>query len=132
MSPDTPPPRLPADPVWLDRPRSPAGGLRHHLPESLGYRMKRWLLGPPLVNEDLRGQRLGKPVALAVLSSDVMSSCAYGTESVLRILVPAAGVAAFTLVTPVAGLLLLVLGLVCLLYRQVVKTYPVAGRLLRR
>ena len=45
----------------------------------------------------------------------------------LRILVPAAGVAAFALVTPVTGLLLLVLGLVCLCYRQVVKTYPVAG-----
>lgn len=127
MPPDARPPRVPADPVWLERPRAPAGGLHHHLPESFNYRMKRWLLGPPLVNEDLRGQRLGKPVALAVLSSDVMSSCAYGTESVLRILVPAAGVAAFTLITPVAGLLLLVLGLVCLCYRQVVKTYPVAG-----
>src|SRR5580658_7344653 len=125
--PDATSPRVPGDPVWLERPKAPAGGLRHPLPESFSYRMKRLLLGPPLVNEDLRGQRLGKPVALAVLSSDVMSSCAYGTESVLRILVPAAGVAAFTLVTPVAGLLLLVLGLVCLCYRQVVKTYPVAG-----
>src|SRR5579863_2343641 len=127
MAEDAPAPRVPADPRWLDRPKAPEGGVRHRLPETVSYRLKRTLLGPPLVNEDLRGQRLGKPVALAVLSSDVMSSCAYGTESVLRILVPAAGVAAFTLVTPVAGLLLLILGLVCLCYRQVVKTYPVAG-----
>jgi amino acid transporter len=79
------------------------------------------------VSEDLHGERLGKPTALAVLSSDVMSSCAYGTESILRVLIPAAGVAAFTLITPITGLLLLVLGVVCLLYRQVVKTYPVSG-----
>ena len=89
--------------------------------------MKRLLLGPPIVSEDLHAERLGKPTALAVLSSDVMSSCAYGSESILRVLVPAAGVAAFTLITPVTALLLLVLGVVCLLYRQVVKTYPVSG-----
>ncbi|MGH7733899.1 MAG: hypothetical protein ACREOE_09440, partial [Gemmatimonadales bacterium] len=49
------------------------------LPESLGYRVKRILLGPPLVSEHLSGQHLGKPTALAVLSSDVMSSSAYAT-----------------------------------------------------
>ncbi len=79
------------------------------------------------MSEDLHSERLGKPTALAVLSSDVMSSCAYATESILRILVPAAGLAAFSLITPVTALLLLVLGVVCLLYRQVVKTYPVSG-----
>jgi len=79
------------------------------------------------VSDELQGERLGKPVALAVLSSDVMSSCAYATESILRILLPAVGVAAFALVTPATGLLLLVLGVVCLCYRQVVKTYPVSG-----
>ncbi|HEV2362369.1 MAG TPA: amino acid permease, partial [Acidimicrobiales bacterium] len=89
--------------------------------------MKRRLLGRPLVSEDLHGERLGKPTALAVLSSDVMSSCAYATESILRILVPVVGVAAFALVTPITALLLAVLGLVCLCYRQVVKTYPVSG-----
>jgi len=56
-----------------------------------------------------------------------MSSCAYATESILRILVPAVGVAAFALVTPETLLLLVVLGLVCLCYRQVVRAYPVSG-----
>src|SRR5580658_1104563 len=125
--PDATSPRVPGDPVWLERPKAPAGGLRHPLPESFAYRMKRMLLGQPLATADLQSEKLGKPVALAVLSSDVMSSCAYGSESILRILVPAAGLGAFALVTPVTGLLLLVLGLVCLCYRQVVATYPVAG-----
>ena len=62
-----------------------------------------------------------------MLSSDVMSSAAYATESILLILVPAAGLGAFRLVTPVTALLLVVLGVVCLCYRQVVKAYPVSG-----
>ena len=73
------------------------------LPESRRYRIKRVLLGPPLVSDDLHGQRLGKPTALAVLSSDVMSSSAYATEEILRILVPIAGLAAFSIVTPMTG-----------------------------
>jgi len=97
------------------------------LPESLSYRVKTRLLGKPLRTEDLHAERLGKPVALAVLSSDVMSSCAYASESILRILIPAAGVGAFALLSPVTALLLAVLGVVCLCYRQVVATYPVSG-----
>ena len=120
-----------ADPArehsWRGLPTAPHHGAAVQLPESPGYRLKRALLGPPLVNDDLHGERLGKPTALAVLSSDVMSSAAYASESILRVLAPAAGVAAFALVTPVTGLLLLVLGLVCLCYRQVVETYPVSG-----
>ena len=113
-------------PQWLARPPEPASGVVE-LPESTAYRLKRLLLGRPLVSEDLHGECLGKPTALAVLSSDVMSSCAYATESILRILVPAIGLGAFALVTPVTALLLLVLALVCLCYRQVVNAYPVSG-----
>ena len=61
------------------------------LPESLRYRVKRRLLGPPLVSDELAGQRLGKPTALAVLSSDVMSSSAYASEQMIRVLVPDRG-----------------------------------------
>src|SRR6202020_470420 len=71
-----------------------------NLPESRRYRVKRVLLGPTLVREDLHGQRLGKPTALAVLASDVMSSSAYATEEMLRILVPIAGLAAISIITP--------------------------------
>jgi amino acid transporter len=114
-------------PRWLSRPPAPAAGDPTGLPETRSYRFKCGLLGQPLKTEDLHAERLGKPVALAVLSSDVMSSCAYGSESILRILIPAAGLGAFALLAPVTGMLLLVLGLVCLCYRQVVKAYPVSG-----
>jgi amino acid transporter len=108
-------------------PQPPSSRSRPGLPESPLYRVKRRLLGPPLVSDALEGELLGKPVALAVLSSDVMSSAAYASESILRILIPAAGLGAFVLITPVTGLLLVVLGVVCLCYRDVVAHYPVSG-----
>lgn len=109
-----------AEPEWsTPSPTSP--GTRPDPPESTAYRLKRRLLGPPLVSEQLHGERLGRPTALAVLSSDVMSSAAYASESILRILVPAAGLGAFALITPITALLLVVLGIVCLCYREVVK-----------
>src|SRR2546421_1782248 len=97
------------------------------LPESFRYRLKRLLLGAPLVSAQLSRQRLGKPSALAVLSSDVMSSSAYASEQVLRVLVPVVGIAAFSLVTPITLVILAVLAVVTLCYREVVKSYPKAG-----
>ncbi len=110
---------------WASAPR-PAT-LAVSLPESLNYRLKRRLLGPPIVSDRLSSERLGKPTALAVLSSDVMSSCAYGTEEMLRVLIPIGGLAAFGLVTPLTLVLLAVLGVVTTCYRDVVKSYPKAG-----
>ena len=101
--------------------------LAANLPESLRYRVKRVLLGPPLVSDQLHGQRLGKPTALAVLSSDVMSSSAYASEEMLRILVPIAGLAAFSIITPMTGAILAVLAVVTICYRDVVRSYPKAG-----
>ena len=115
-----------AEPEWL-KPKRTETGTSPDLKETPTYRLKRRLLGPPISNDTLHDERLGKPVALAVLSSDVMSSSAYGSESVLRILIPAAGVGAFALITPITVLLLVVLGVVCLCYRNVVEAYPVSG-----
>ena len=56
---------------------------RNDLAEGLGYAVKRRLLGPPLVNEQLSEQRLSKRLALGVLSPDGISSSAYGTEEIL-------------------------------------------------
>jgi len=98
-----------------------------NLPESTRYRVKRALLGPPLVSDQLDGQRLGKPTALAVLSSDVMSSSAYASEQMIRTLVPIGGLAAFSLVTPLTAAILAVLAVVTICYRDVVKSYPKAG-----
>lgn len=95
--------------------------------ESRAYRIKRFLLGPPLISDQLADERLGKPTALAVLSSDVMSSSAYATEEILRILIPVGGLAAFGLVTPITLLILAVLAVVTICYRDVVRSYPKAG-----
>ncbi len=52
------------------------------------------LLGPPLPSHLERQERLSNPMALAILSSDALSSVAYATEEMLRVLLPVAGVAA--------------------------------------
>jgi amino acid transporter len=97
------------------------------VPETALYRLKTRLLGSPLHTSDLAHERLGKPTALAVFASDNLSSSAYATEEILRILVPAVGVAAFSLVVPVTIALLVVLGFLILSYRQTIKEYPSAG-----
>src|SRR5260221_7324924 len=96
------------------------------LPEPLSYRVKNRLLGQPLATEDLAHQRLGKPTALAVFASDNLSSSAYATEEILRVLVPAVGVAAFSLVVPITVALLIVLGFLILSYPPTVQAYPSA------
>jgi len=96
-------------------------------PDGPGYRIKRKLLGQPLHSDELEDQRLGKPTALAVFASDNLSSSAYATEEILHVLVPAIGLAAFSLVMPITAALLLMLGLLILSYRETIKQYPSAG-----
>ena len=97
------------------------------LPESLSYRLKRRLLGPPLVTERLAHERLANPIALGVLAPDCISSTAYGSEEILTELVPAVGVAAFALLLPITFAVLAVLIFVTLSYREVVMAYTKAG-----
>jgi amino acid transporter len=95
--------------------------------DSRRYRLKNKLLGPPLHTEQLEHERLGKPTALAVFASDNLSSSAYATEEMLRVLVPVIGLAAFSLVVPITVALLTVLLFLILSYRQTIKAYPSAG-----
>ena len=97
------------------------------LPENLRYRLKNAVLGPPLATERQSVERLGKPTALAVLSSDVISSSAYATEQILVQLVKYIGVAAFALVVPVTIAVVVVLLFVTASYLEVVKVYTKAG-----
>ena len=92
-----------------------------------GYLLKRLLLGKPLATARLEHERLGKPTALAVFSSDNMSSVAYATEEILRILIPAVGIVAFTLVMPITLAVILVEAILIFSYRQTIKAYPSAG-----
>src|ERR1700737_3803165 len=97
------------------------------VPESLSYRIKTRLLGPPLATERLAHERLGIPTALAVFSSDCISSSAYATEQILTRLVPYIGLLAFSLVVPGTVSLLVVLFFLILSYRETIKEYPTAG-----
>jgi amino acid transporter len=96
-------------------------------PDPLSYRIKNKLLGPPLHTEQLEHERLGKPTALAVFASDNLSSSAYATEEMLRVLIPVIGLGAFALVVPITTALLVVLFFLILSYRQTIKAYPTAG-----
>jgi amino acid transporter len=117
------------------QPVRPPGGLRASSPppqvaeppDEFWYSVKRRVLGPPLVSEQLRNQRLSKPLALGVLSCDGLSSAAYGTEEILYALIPFFGLAAFTLVLPMTLLVLFGVVLVVLSYREVVSVYTRAG-----
>ncbi len=97
------------------------------LPETLRYRIKNVLLGPPLVNERLSGERLGRPSALGVLAPDCISSSAYGSEEMLNQLIPFIGLSAFALVVPITMAILGVLFFVTLSYLDVIKRYTQAG-----
>src|SRR5580693_4444736 len=98
------------------------------LREGLGYTLKRRLLGPPMVNEQLGEQRLSNVLALGVLAPDGISSSAYGTEEILiELLKGGLAITAFTLILPITGVVLAVMILVVLSYREVVSVYTRAG-----
>jgi len=97
------------------------------LPDGFGYWVKRRVLGPPLVTEQLKNERLSRPLALGVLSCDGLSSAAYGTEEILLGLLPFFGIAAFTLVLPMTLVVLAGVAVVVLSYREVVSVYTKAG-----
>jgi amino acid transporter len=97
------------------------------LPESRRYRAKRVLLGKPLVNTAIHDEKLSKKAALGVLSSDCISSSAYGSEEMLLILLPIFGLAGFHLLVPLTAVVLGLLVLTTLSYREVVMIYTRAG-----
>ena len=71
-------------------------------------------------------ERLTKAKALAVLSSDALSSVAYATEEIMRVLL-LAGTAALTTSLPIGGVLVVLLFVVGFSYRQTIKAYPTGG-----
>ena len=87
---------------WTDDAPEPMVLQEHaHLADPISYRIKRKLLGNPLNRHTLSHQRLKKRYALGILSSDCISSSAYGSEQILLALVPAFGLAAFAMLMPI-------------------------------
>jgi amino acid transporter len=94
---------------------------------SLSDVLKRRFLGEPLTTEKLESERLSNPIALGAISPDAISSTAYGPEQIMIELLPRAGMAAFALLLPIIGVILVILVLVTLSYRGVVTAYARAG-----
>src|SRR4030095_10935775 len=89
-------------------------------------RLKQLLFGRPLPSERLDHERLNKKTALAVLSSDAISSVAYATEQILLVLA-VLSTAALGYVLPISAVIVGLLVLVALSYRQTVFAYPSGG-----
>ena len=87
---------------------------------------KRLLIGRPLKSSEEGGQKLGKLKALAMLSSDALSSVAYGTEQIVLVLTTLSA-AAIWYSLPIAGFVLILLLSLTLSYKQIIHAYPSGG-----
>ena len=89
-------------------------------------RIKRLVIGEPLATAAAGHERLTKVKALAVLSSDALSSVAYATEEIMRVLL-LAGTAALGASLPIGAVLVVLLFVVGFSYRQTIRAYPTGG-----
>lgn len=89
-------------------------------------RGRRILFGRPLASDEEADERLSIPKALAVFSSDNLSSVAYATEAIMFTLL-AAGTTAFWLTIPISVLIVAILGIIVVSYRQTIRAYPSGG-----
>jgi len=113
---------------WTDGAPQPVALQDHaHLKDSFSYKIKRTLLGGPLNRHSLGHQRLSKRYALGILSSDCISSSAYGSEQILIALLPAFGLAAFAILMPMTAIVLIILTIITLSYRNVIDVYTKTG-----
>ena len=92
----------------------------------LAARTRRVLFGRPLATDEEGTERLSKTKALAVFSSDNLSSVAYATEAILFTLL-AAGQGAFWLTLPISLVIVAILGIIVISYRQTIAAYPNGG-----
>ncbi len=104
----------------------PAASLPSAGTARLAQQGRRILFGRPLASDEEAEERLSIPKALAVFSSDNLSSVAYATEAILFTLL-AAGTAAFWLTLPISIVIVAILGIIVVSYRQTIRAYPNGG-----
>src|SRR5437867_779945 len=88
--------------------------------------LKQLLVGKPIPSHLAHHERLSRVTGLAVLSSDPLSSVAYATEEILRVLI-LAGTGALSIVSPIAFVIATILAIVVFSYRQTIHAYPSGG-----
>jgi amino acid permease-like protein len=133
--------RKPADRrVRVERPHSPyfrytgpnqlvAKAAAHQPKTALGRtwaRVRKATIGRPLASEEEAGERLSKKKALAIFSSDAISSSAYATQEIIRVLA-VAGATALAFSVGVSVAIAVLLAVVAISYRQVCRAYPNGG-----
>ena len=89
-------------------------------------RTRRGLFGRPLASAEEPNERLGVGTGLAVFASDNISSSAYATEEIMRVLV-VAGAGALVLTMPITIGIVVVLAIVVVSYLQTIRAYPSGG-----
>jgi amino acid transporter len=92
----------------------------------LFQKCKHALIGSPIPTALEHQERLSKVKGLAVFSSDALSSVAYATEEIMKVLV-LAGAGFLQLTLPVAGVIVALLAIVVVSYRQTIRAYPRGG-----
>jgi amino acid transporter len=113
---------------WTDNAPEPVALQEHaHVKDPFSYKVKRFFLGGALNRHSLGHQRLSKRYAYGILSSDCISSSAYGGEQILIALIPAFGLAAFTIFPPIVGVILFMLLVITFSYKDVISTYTKSG-----
>ena len=94
--------------------------------EGLYSQLKRLVVGKPIPSHLAHHERLSRVTGLAVLSSDALSSVAYATEQILRVLI-LSGAAALGYASPIALVIAAILAVVVFSYRQTIHAYPSGG-----
>jgi len=94
--------------------------------ETFLSQVKRLIVGAPIPSHLAHRERFSRVTGLAVLSSDALSSVAYATEEILRVLA-VGGIAALGLVTPIGAVIATMLAIVVFSYRQTIYAYPSGG-----
>lgn len=88
--------------------------------------LKRLFIGKPLKSAENDEHKLSRFAALALLSSDALSSIAYGTEQIVVVLVTLSA-AAIWYSLPIAAFVIILLISLTLSYRQIIHAYPHGG-----
>jgi amino acid transporter len=94
--------------------------------EGLLSHVKQLIVGKPIPSHLAHHERLSRFTGLAVLSSDPLSSVAYATEEILRVLI-LVSIAALSIATPIAFVIATILAVVVFSYRQTIHAYPSGG-----
>ena len=113
--------RSPGHLVASERVLEPSGGLGR-----LADGLRRALIGPRIASEKEIGERIGPVKGLAIFASDNISSSAYATEEIMRVVV-VAGAAALAATLPLTMAIVIVLLVVVTSYQQTIRAYPSGG-----